>query len=108
MSSYGIVVTVIFSLKEEYADSVCKQLGVMVEDTRLRPGFRDVEIVRQNENATKVFLFEHWDDKDSYQNYVTWRTERGDMDEMGKMLTENPEIQIWTQRIAKKEKPSGG
>jgi quinol monooxygenase YgiN len=105
MSEAGITVSVLFSLKPEHADAVCGQLAVMVEDTRHRPGFRDVEIVRQADDPAMVFFFEHWDDVESYHHYVTWRTERGDMAAMTAMMAAPPVIQIWSQRVARATHP---
>ncbi len=101
MAEPGIVVTVLFPLKPEHADAVCAQLAAMVEDTAKRPGFRDVEIIRHSDDPGKVLFFEHWDDAESYQRYIDWRTERGDMGAMAELMTGPPVIQIWPRRVVR-------
>src|SRR3546814_16787146 len=77
MAENGIAVTVLFSVKPEFSETFCGNLAMFVEDTASVPGFRDIEIVRSNDEAHHVTIFEHWDDLASLEKYVPWRTDRG-------------------------------
>src|SRR3546814_15848780 len=75
---------------------------MFVEDTASVPGFRDIEIVRSNDAPHQVMIFEHWDDLASFEKYVTWRTDRGDMGPMIEMLNQPPVTQIWPHRVVRR------
>src|SRR3546814_11845457 len=92
MAENGIAVTVLFSVKPEFSETFCGNLAMFVEDTASVPGFRDIEIVRSNDAPHQVMIFEHSDDLASFEKYVTWRTDRGDMGPMIEMLNQPPEI----------------
>ena len=98
----GIAASVLFSTKPECTQRFCDKLAMFVEDTARAPGFRDIEIVRSDQTLGQVLIFEHWDDLASFEKYVAWRTDRGDMGPMIEMLTQPPVTHIWSEQVARK------
>ena len=98
--SDGVVVTFTVTLKPEAVEPFCGGLSEMLKDTAQRPGFRDIRVVRHKDNPNQVMLIEHWENEKAYQDYIAWRTERGDMDSIGQILSAPPRVDVWPNIVA--------
>tara|TARA_R110002096_G_scaffold183080_8_gene360940 strand:- start:11381 stop:11674 length:294 start_codon:yes stop_codon:yes gene_type:complete len=64
----------------------------ILPDTRAYAGCQSV-IVTSNENDPhNIVLLEKWDKRSDHESYAAWRTERGDMEKLGALLSAPPVI----------------
>ncbi len=91
----GVTVMVSWAVKPECARDFAAALAEMFETTRLRPGFRSIRLLRGETEASEFLLIEEWDEARFFQDYVAFRTERGDSDRLLAMVTERPTITTW-------------
>lgn len=92
----GVTIIVTMDVKPEMVDAIAAGFPDMLKDTAQRPGFRNIRVVR---NGNKINLIEQWDSEPDYAAYVTWRTERGDMDALGSTVN-GVETSVWPTLIA--------
>jgi quinol monooxygenase YgiN len=95
-----IRVTLELTLKPEAIDAFCAQIPEALGETRKFPGFVDISIHRQLDDATRVMFLEEWETRAAYEAYVKFRTETGMMDQMAQILSQPPCLVIWDKRIA--------
>lgn len=93
--SDGVTITLALTLKPEAVGPFCANLPAMFADTAKRKGFRDIKVVRNKENPNKVLFIENWDTEQDYNDYIAWRTERGDMEAMGGVIAAPPQMDVW-------------
>jgi quinol monooxygenase YgiN len=91
----GATVTVNWVLKPEAVDKFISTLEAMFHETRLRPGFRTIRLLRSESDSARFILIEEWDEAQNFHDYVAWRTGRGEMEGFIAMVTEPPQIDIW-------------
>ena len=96
--SHGVTVTLEFIFNPGICDGFCATLPEMLKDTATRPGFRNIRVVRHKDDADRVLLIEQWDSEKHYQDYVAWRTERGDMAKMGPAV-KSVQTNFWPQFV---------
>ena len=95
----GVTATVVLEFKSGAADEHLKKMPAMLIETRNFQGFRDIRVLRHEDNPDRLILIEDWDSITDYRAYVAWRTEQGTMDNVGQMLAVPPRIDVWSQRI---------
>ena len=95
-------VTITFSmkLKPEAAGAVKGALPDMIKDTAKRPGFRRISIVENKEDPNELLFVEVWESEKAYNDYIAWRTDRGDMDQVAATLAAPPVARIWPKVVA--------
>lgn len=98
--SDGVLVTMVLTIKPEATAAFIPNLQAMFADTKLRKGFRNIKVERHQMDANKLLVVEEWDTAQDYQDYIAWRTERGDMESIGEVLAAPPQLDIWTKRVA--------
>ena len=92
----GITVTVKCDLKAESADSFFNEmLPELQKQTRAFKGVRSVRAVRQSDDPTKMMFIDIFDTVDDVHAYFKWRGERGDLDLLGTLVSQPPQIEIW-------------
>ena len=96
----AIDITFRFKLKPDIADAYCAGLPEILEDTAKRPGFEAIKVVRNKEDPTVVLMIERWESEQAYQDYIAWRTERGDIAGFIAVLDGEPELAIWPAVVA--------
>jgi heme-degrading monooxygenase HmoA len=55
--------------------------------------------VQHRDDPTRVLLVELWATEEAYRNYIAWRTERGDMDAIGR-LAHSTAVNVWPHLVA--------
>ncbi len=65
----------------------------ILQGTRDFSGNEGAKISRSYEDKTKFILIEYWEDKEDFDKYLSWRTEIGDFEKLGNMLSIDPDIQ---------------
>jgi quinol monooxygenase YgiN len=89
-----VMVTLDLDVKPEVIEPMCEGLPAMIADTKTRPGFIEIRIVRLP-GTNRVLFVERWASEQAYNDYIAWRTERGDMDGFAAGLNSPPQITIW-------------
>ena len=96
----GVTITLAMTLKPEVVDAFCAGLPESIKDTQQRPGFRSIQVVRNQEDPNHLLFVESWESEQDYHDYIAWRTERGDMDRMPDMLASAPKLDVWPSVVA--------
>ena len=91
----GVIITVNWILKPELVDKFVATLEAMFQQTRLREGFRNIRLLRSGADLNNFILIEEWDTAQNFQDYVAWRTGRGEMEGFLAMVTAQPQVGIW-------------
>jgi quinol monooxygenase YgiN len=91
----GVSVTVNWIIKPESVDNFIATLETMFQQTRLREGFRNIRLLRSDAASNHFILIEEWDAAQNFQDYVAWRTGRGEMEGFLAMVVAEPQIEIW-------------
>ena len=94
-----VMVTLDLDVKPEVIDAMCAGLPEMIKDTAKRPGFVEIRIVRLP-GTNRVLFVERWASEQAYNDYIAWRTERGDMDGFAAGLNSPPQMTIWPVTVA--------
>lgn len=95
--SEGVIVTVKLSVKPDRLEELVNMLGAMFPVTRLRKGFRDIQLLKSGIESNVVLLLEEWDTAQDFQAYIEFRVEAGEMATISEMTDRPPEIGIWNQ-----------
>ena len=86
------------------ADIVCKEdtgkqmlegFKEILPDTRARDGFISIEVNIDQDKPDRIFAYEHWKNCASYETYIAWREERGDMDAIKEAVAEPPKFSFF-------------
>ncbi len=99
MSADGVTITFELRMKPEAVSGFLQALPQLVKESSQFDGFRAMRVVQHKDDATRLLLVELWDSEQAYRNYISWRTERGDMDNVAKMVTAT-EVNVWPHLIA--------
>lgn len=94
-----VMVTLELDVKPEVIDAMCAGLPDMIKDTATRPGFIEIRIVRQP-GSNRVFFVERWASEQAYNDYIAWRTERGEMEGFAASLNSPPQMTVWPVTVA--------
>ena len=82
----GITVTVAWIIKPELANEFVETLRGMFPETRLHKGFRNIRLLRSDLDPSHFMLIEE---------YVQFRTDRGEMPGLAAMTVSPPQIGVW-------------
>ena len=89
------VVTVDIVCKNGTGKQMLENFNEMLPDTRARDGFIWIEVSVDQDNPDRIFAYEHWKDRGSYEAYIAWREERGDMEAMKEAVAEPPKFSFF-------------
>ena len=87
-------------VKEECIEQIQKGFKEMLPDTRSYDGCLDIYIAQDKDKPTTFVAVERWESREKYEKYLAWRTERGDLDAIGAMLTAEPSIRYFDPKDA--------
>ncbi len=99
-------ITFRFKLKSEIADQYCSDLPPILVDTAAREGFESIRVVRSNDDPSHILMIERWRTLEDYENYIAWRTGRGDLDDFIAQLDGEPVLEVWPSLVADLKPPS--
>lgn len=94
-----VTITLEITLQPEAVEVFSQVCGEGLKATKEFPGCREVRIVQHKDEPNRFLFVERWDSEEAYQNYVTWRTERGEIQGMQAMATKI-ETSIWPTVVA--------
>ena len=89
------VVTVDLVCKEGSRKQLLADFKKMLPDTRARDGFISIEVNIDQDKPDRIFAYEHWENRASYEAYIAWREERGDMDVIKEAVAEPPKFSFF-------------
>lgn len=98
--SDGVTITFEMTLKPGMGDVVAARLPAMLEETVLRPGYRDIRVVRHKDDSDRILLVETWDSEADHRAYLDWRASRGET--MDAILASPPVMNVWPTTIARR------
>lgn len=93
--SEGVIVTVKLSVKPDRLEELVNMLGAMFPVTRLRKGFRDIQLLKSGIESNVVLLLEEWDTAQDFQTYIEFRVKTGEMATISELTDSPPRIEIW-------------
>jgi quinol monooxygenase YgiN len=67
----------------------------LLHDTRNKDGCQGVEVTTNLDNGDNLVLVERWATRQHYENYLSWRQQRGDLDRLAEGLAEPPSIRYF-------------
>ena len=62
----------------------------LLPNTRNKDGFIDLVLHVDQDNSDRILCVQHWTDRASYEAYVGWRKENGDLNISDKVLGGHP------------------
>ncbi len=66
-----------------------------LKHTRGFDGCNDITVHSNQEDPDNLVIVETWDSREQYEKYLTWRTERGDMEKLGGWVAGAPSIRYF-------------
>jgi len=91
----SIMVKVELKVHENKEKELVEFFERILQDTRDFSGNVGAKISRSFEDKTKFILIEYWQAKEDFDKYLSWRTEIGDFEKLGSMLSIEPNILIF-------------
>jgi heme-degrading monooxygenase HmoA len=99
MAMADLWVTMRFKLKSDRVAEFEASMKAMLVETTRRPGFVAISILRGIE-PSEVMLIAVWKTRADQENYVNWRIERGDFQQLAATFAEDPVTEFWPEPIA--------
>ena len=90
-----VVCLVSIPFDEAKADEYKAALISMLPDTRARKGALKIHLIEDQDQPADVVVYEEWESRKDHEDYLAWRTERGDMDALATMLRAEPSIKYY-------------
>ena len=64
----------------------------ILPETRAYEGCASVDALQNSDDADNVLVVEVWDSHEQYEEYRSWRRERGTSDRLEEILAESPSV----------------
>lgn len=89
--------TVVLELKvkKENVDGMAEGFKGLFPDTRSYDGCIDLWASQNQDDPQNFIIVERWESREKYEKYFAWRTERGDIDNLGSMLEGEPSLRYF-------------
>lgn len=98
MSKDGVTITFELRVKAEALAGFLEVLPSMLKETATFAGFRNIRIVQNKDDPTRVLFIELWDSEEAYRKYIDFRTQRGDMDNLAQLVN-STEMNVWPSMV---------
>ncbi|HIG78955.1 MAG TPA: antibiotic biosynthesis monooxygenase [Cycloclasticus sp.] len=86
----SIDVTLDLQVSAEHREELINTLEAILPDTRAYKGCQSVVVTSNDDDPLNIVLLEKWDVRADHESYIAWRTERGDLEKLGALLTAPP------------------
>jgi quinol monooxygenase YgiN len=93
----SVLVLLDFRVKPDVIEESKRLFEKLLPETRAHPGCEGLDVYSNAEDPTNILFYERWESKEHYQEYFTWRTGSGAMDEFGKKLAGAPTIRYFNR-----------
>jgi quinol monooxygenase YgiN len=64
----------------------------ILPDTRAYMGCQNITVTSNEDNLHNIVILEKWNQRSDYENYMAWRTERGDIEKIASLLASPPNL----------------
>ena len=91
----SVTVFLELNLKPENIDDLTSFLRDGLHHTRGFDGCNSITIQKNQDDPSNLVFVENWDSKERFEDYLGWRTQRGDVEKMGAWLAEPPSIRYF-------------
>ena len=78
------------NLREGKTEEFLPLLIMGLADTRAREGFESIEVLVDQDDPTRVFLWEKWTERAHQEAYVAWRMETGSEEALASFVSGPP------------------
>ena len=82
-------------VKKENVDGMAEGFKGLFPDTRSYDGCIDLWASQNQDDPQNFIIVERWESREKYEKYFAWRTERGDIDNLGSMLEGEPSLRYF-------------
>lgn len=80
----------------ENREELLSFLTAILPDIRAYKGHISVAITSNEDDLHNIVLLEQWQQRSDHENHIAWRTERGDVHKLVKLLSSPPVIRYLT------------
>ena len=80
----------------ENREELLSVLASTFPDTRAYKGFINIALTSNEDDSHNIVVLEQWQQRCDHESYMAWRTERGDLDKLAKLLSSPPIIRYLT------------
>ena len=91
----SIIVTFDVMAKVGQADALRTLFHETLPGTRKFEGCISVAIHSENEYPDNIFMVEEWASRSTYEKYLVWRGERGDIEKLMNLIQGEPVIRFF-------------
>jgi quinol monooxygenase YgiN len=98
--SDGVTITFELRLKPDAVAGFLGAVPQLIRESSEFPGFRSMRVVQHKDDPARLLFVELWDSEEAYHNYISWRTERGDMENVARLAT-STDVNLWPNLIVK-------
>ena len=95
----NVTVTVSLSVQPGQLETLLSMLPHLLTETLGRPGVVSARALRNPDEPLKLVFLDEFISVEASDAYFAWRTERGDLDRLGAMLSGPPRIEVWPVSI---------
>ena len=88
-------VTLEFKINKESTEALPIFLRKILPDTRGYDGCVSISVVQNQDEPTEFAVLEQWNTRQHYEDYLSWRTETGVLDELMGMVEGEPSIRFF-------------
>lgn len=82
-------------VKKEFVDGMGEGFKGLFPDTRSYDGCIELFVSQNQDDPQNFVIVETWESRQHYEKYFAWRTERGDIDNLGTMLEGEPSLRYF-------------
>ncbi len=91
----SVLVLLEVSLKPENVNDFTNFMKNELHDTRGFDGCNGLTVHKNQDDSNNMVIVEDWDSRQQYEKYLSWRTERGDLEKLAAWLTGEPSIRYF-------------
>jgi quinol monooxygenase YgiN len=88
----SVMVVLTLKAKDDQYDMLVQTMKAILPDTAAYAGAELISCAADASDKS-VTIWEKWDQIESQQAYMGWRTERGDIEKLGGLLREPPKVE---------------
>jgi len=93
--STGALITVNWKIKPEATEAFIAKTAELFKTARLKPGFRNIRLLRGDIDKNEFILIEEWDKSQMWLDYVDYRTKSGEFEAYNAMLAAPAQFGMW-------------
>ncbi|SHJ56603.1 MULTISPECIES: putative quinol monooxygenase [Cycloclasticus] len=80
----------------ENREKLLNTFEAILPDTRAFKGCQEIVVTSNDDDPLNIVVLEKWDSREDHKSYMAWRSERGDLEKLGTLLTAPPTTKYLT------------